>query len=32
MSLDPTYKDFNRASTGRIKKLASTLAQSDSHL
>ncbi len=22
MSLDPTHKDLNRASTGRIKKLA----------
>ena len=25
MSLDPSYKDLNRASTGRIKKLAANL-------
>ncbi len=29
MSLDPTYKDLNRASTGRIKKLASTLTDEE---
>jgi hypothetical protein len=29
MSLDPTYKDLNRASTERIKKLASSLTNEE---
>jgi len=29
MSLDPTYKDLNRASTERIKKLASSLTDEE---
>jgi hypothetical protein len=29
MSLDPTYKDLNRASTERIKKLASTITDEE---